>query len=71
MKKLLWPPTKTQIQNLPLEAVSVLVDPREQQPWDLSPMKVEEATLQTGDYCSACIALCWKERTLSMNWFPA
>ena len=54
MKKLLWPLTKTQIQNLPLEAVSVLVDPREQQPWDLSPMKVEEATLQTGDYCSAC-----------------
>ena len=41
MKKLLWPPTKTQIQNLSLEAVSVLVDPREQQPWDLSPMQVE------------------------------
>ena len=54
MKKSPWPPTKTQIQNLPLEAVSVLVDPREQQPWDLSPMKVEEATLQTGDYSSTC-----------------
>ena len=54
MKQLLWPNTKTQIQNLPQEAVSVLVDTRERHPWDLSPMKVEEATLQTGDYSSTC-----------------
>ena len=54
MKQFSWPPTPIQIQNLPLEAVSVLVDPREQQPWDLSPMQVQTATLQTGDYSSAC-----------------
>lgn len=40
MKQFSWPPTPIQIQNLPLEAVSVLVDPREEQPWDLSPMQM-------------------------------
>ncbi len=32
------------------EQVTILIDSREQNPFDLSPMKMEEATLQTGDY---------------------
>ena len=32
----------------------MLVDSREQHPWDLSPMHLEAATLATGDYASSC-----------------
>ncbi len=32
------------------EEITVLVDTREQAPWDLSPMQTERATLTTGDY---------------------
>lgn len=32
------------------ENVTILVDSREKLPWDLSPMRMEKATLATGDY---------------------
>ena len=35
------------------EDVVVLVDNREQQPWDLSPLRMESGTLQSGDYSLA------------------
>ena len=36
--------------NLRDEMVTVIVDSREQAPYDLSPMKTEVATLRAGDY---------------------
>ena len=35
------------------EDVAVLVDNREQQPWDLAPLRMESGTLQSGDYSLA------------------
>ena len=35
------------------ESVTAWVDSREQQPFDLSPLAMETATLPTGDYCLA------------------
>ena len=46
--------TPYRIRHWPKEQVKVLVDSREQQPWDLSPMRTETTTLATGDYSSAC-----------------
>ncbi len=37
-------------EKLPPESVAVLVDNREQQPWDLAPLRMETGTLQSGDY---------------------
>lgn len=39
------------------EDVTVLVDTREQQPWDLSPLRMESGTLQSGDYSLAADGL--------------
>ena len=44
--------------------ITVLVDPREQTPWVLAPMKMEEATLQTGDYSAKGLNL---DRTLRIE----
>ena len=46
--------TAHRIRHWPKEQVKVLVDSREQHPWDLSPMRLEAATLATGDYASSC-----------------
>ena len=46
--------TAHRIRHWPKEQVKVLVDSREQHPWDLSPMHLEAATLATGDYASSC-----------------
>ena len=46
--------TSYRIRQWPLDHVKVLVDSREQQSWDLSPMRTETTTLATGDYSSAC-----------------
>ena len=46
--------TAHRIRYWPKEQVKVLVDSREQHPWDLSPMHLELATLPTGDYASSC-----------------
>jgi len=46
--------TAHRIRHWPREQVKVLVDSREQHPWDLSPMHLEAATLATGDYASSC-----------------
>ena len=46
--------TPYRIRQWPLDHVKVFVDSREQQPWDLSPMRTETTTLATGDYSSAC-----------------
>ncbi|MEO2017644.1 MAG: hypothetical protein ABGZ53_25090, partial [Fuerstiella sp.] len=32
------------------ESILVTVDNREQQPWDLAPLRMEVGTLQSGDY---------------------
>jgi len=42
------------IRQWPLDQVKVLVDSREQHPWELLPMRTESTTLATGDYASAC-----------------
>ena len=42
--------TAHRIRHWPKEQVKVLVDSREQHPWDLSPMHLEAATLANGDY---------------------
>ena len=46
--------TAHRIHRWPLKQVTVLVDSREQHPWDLSPMRIETTALTTGDYASAC-----------------
>jgi len=46
--------TAHRIRHWPKEQVKVLVDSRERHPWDLSPMRLETATLATGDYASSC-----------------
>ena len=46
--------TAHRICRWPLNQVKVLVDSREQHPWDLSPMRMEMTALATGDYASAC-----------------
>ena len=46
--------TPYRIRHWPKEQVKVLVDSREQHPWDLSPMQLETAKLATGDYASSC-----------------
>ena len=35
------------------EAITVVVDTREQHPWDLTPLQMESGTLATGDYSLA------------------
>ena len=46
--------TPYRIRHWPKEQVKVLVDSREQHPWDLSPMHLEAATPATGGYASSC-----------------
>ena len=46
--------TPYRIRHWPKVQVKVLVDSREQHPWDLSPMQLETATIATGDYASSC-----------------
>ena len=57
--------TPYRISQWPLDQVEVLVDSREQQPRDLSPMRTETTTLATGDYISVpVVATCWSARTV-------
>ena len=44
----------TKISKLPLNHVKVLVDTREQHPWELDPLQVQVEGLATGDYSSLC-----------------
>lgn len=37
------------------EDVEVIVDTREQTPWDLSPLKMTTGTLEVGDYSLSCL----------------
>lgn len=44
--------SRSYIDALPLEAVQIIQDSREQRPLDLSPCRVQVGTLQSGDYSS-------------------
>ena len=48
------------------EEITVLVDTREQMPWNVSPMQTEQATLTTGDYTIRGLehVVCLERKTL-------